>query len=94
MITIEQARFDLRDTGAIPTLTDPEVQALIDRAAGIVSDFLKREPFAVGEVLTSPVESAIRMVVVNLFEDPRGEGDPLSRGVRSLLQRSRDPAFA
>lgn len=87
-ITIAQARFDLRVDDASPT--DAQVQDLIDRAAAVVVDYLKIDPIEDDAQVSVVILTAIRLVMVMLFQDPSGVNDPLSPAVKDLLRRSRD----
>lgn len=90
LITIEQARWDLRTE----TDEDPHVENLIERASAIVLDYLKTWPAEwVGpETTPAHVRAAVGLVVVSLYENR--DGNPINEGVRAVLARSRDPAFA
>ena len=90
LITIDQARWDLRTEPE----EDPHLDNLIERASAIVLDYLKTWPAEWINPDTTPahVRSAVSLVVVSLYENR--DGNPINEGVRALLARTRDPAYA
>jgi|GEM_PF-4549704 len=70
------------------------LERLAEEASQIVLDYLKQWP----ETWTGPddvplhIQSATALVAISL--DEKRDENPINEGVRSILMRSRDPAFA
>lgn len=94
LITIERAKRHLRiDDNNL----DVEVTDQIESASAIVIDYLKINQTVVDEWElngTPPlVAAAILLVLGELFKERESGSDPLSKGVKNLLHRLRDPAL-
>ena len=89
LVDIEALRDRLRIDEEVST---PDLDRIAEEATAIVIDFLKR-PDHGWTIATVPaqVRSAIFMVAQAIDV---GEPEPLSRGVKDILRRMRDPALA
>ncbi|UHD44917.1 phage gp6-like head-tail connector protein [Aureimonas altamirensis] len=89
LVTIEALRDRLRIDEEV---SSPDLQRIAEEATAIVIDFLKRPDHGwTVETVPAQVRTAIFMVAQAI---DIGEPEPLSRGVKDLLRRMRDPACA
>lgn len=77
--------------------SDEDIEAMIDQASDIVTDYLKKPDHGwTDETVPDRIKSAVLLVVARLYLDREGqlEGGILSETVKALVHRDRDPALA
>ena len=91
LVTLAQARYRLRLTED-DDYHEPDVQMKMEQATALVIDYIKRPDHGWTDADAPPViQATILEVLMRLFE---GAEDPLSQGIKNMLQRYRDPALA
>lgn len=94
LVTLEEAKYRVRIDDSD---SDEDVQAMIEQASDIVTNYLKRPDHGWTEAsVPDRIKSAILLVIGRLYLDREGqlEGGILSETVKALVHRDRDPAIA
>jgi hypothetical protein len=102
LVTLTQAKAHLR---VDHDLDDADIASKIEQASAIVLDYLKlqsepsewtnaSEGSPPGTGVPALIQAATLLIVGELYAKREASADALSDGVRALLHRYRDPAFA
>lgn len=92
LVTIEEAKRRLRID--FPDEDDP-ISSMLEEATDIVIGYIKTPDHGWTPESAPPrIKSAICMVAARLYQDRDGGAEVLTKAVKDVLERDRDPSLA